>query len=109
MKDQFDMFSHRPAHAKGSDTSREAAESLVPAISGMTKSVYAFIKASEETPIRKAGATCDEVEVGLMMRHQTASSRIWALRKKGFIRDSGERRLTRSGRKAAVWVICPCN
>lgn len=47
--------------------------------------------------------TCDEIEVRLGLRHQTASCIITFLAKDGFLVDSGERRLTRSNRKATVW------
>jgi hypothetical protein len=51
------------------------------------------------------GATCDEAELALGLAHQTCSARFNQLRVElGKIRDSGERRPTRSGRKAAVYV-----
>jgi len=53
------------------------------------------------------GATCDEVEVALGLRHQTASSLINHLFKNGRIREAfgeGATRKTRSGRSAIVWV-----
>lgn len=53
------------------------------------------------------GATCDEVEQQLRMRHQTASARIRELYRAGDLRDSGKRRPTRSGRPAIVWVLAP--
>lgn len=96
--DPFDLFNRVPPHVRKSDTSTEAAESLIPCIKGLTKEVFNFIK-------DKGGATCDEVEVGLGLRHQTASSRIWDLSRKDFIIDSEVRRKTRSNRNAAVWVV----
>lgn len=53
----------------------------------------------------KEGLTCDEVEVQLDLRHQTASARIRELRSEGRIYDTGERRPTRSGRPAIVWKV----
>ena len=50
------------------------------------------------------GMTCDELELKLGMRHQTASARVSELKRIGSIFDSGQRRATRSGRKAAVWL-----
>lgn len=50
------------------------------------------------------GATCDEVEVILDLSHQTASATINGLMRVKTIRDSGNRRLTRLGRWAKVWV-----
>lgn len=49
------------------------------------------------------GATCDEVERALMLSHQTASARITEAKARAEIIASGERRTTRSGRKAAVY------
>lgn len=50
------------------------------------------------------GATCDELEQIHSMKHQTASARIRELRDAKLIYDSNERRTTRSGRKAIVYV-----
>lgn len=58
--------------------------------------IYEFIK-------HKGGATCDEVEVALELRHQTASCFIRFLTQDGLLCDSGLKRLTRSGRMAIVW------
>lgn len=52
-----------------------------------------------------SGATCDEVEERLGMRHQTCSARVCELRRMGMIRDSGRIRKTRSGRNAVVWEV----
>lgn len=52
----------------------------------------------------KHGATCDELEVLFHLRHQTASARLRELFLMNRVKDSGERRLTRSQRKAIVWV-----
>lgn len=60
--------------------------------------IYNFIK-------EKDGATCDETEVALDIRHQTASCFIRFLTQDNHLRDSGDRRLTRAGRKAIVWII----
>lgn len=51
------------------------------------------------------GSTCDELEVALLMSHQTTSARVRDLAKAGKIVDSGRRRLTRTGRKAIVWAV----
>lgn len=52
----------------------------------------------------RGGATCDEIEVALGLRHQTASARIRELVEAGKLVDSDERRPTRSGRDAVVWT-----
>lgn len=50
------------------------------------------------------GATCDEVEVRLGIRHQTASCFITVLQKQGAIEASGQTRQARSGRQVTVWT-----
>jgi hypothetical protein len=50
------------------------------------------------------GATCDEIEQALAMSHQTASARCTEAVARGLLVRSEVRRLTRSGRKAAVLV-----
>lgn len=48
--------------------------------------------------------TCDELEQELPhWTHQSVSARINELHKSGYIKDSGERRPTRTGRQAIVW------
>lgn len=82
----------------GSDTSKAAAESVRGVAERDATLILAYIK-------RVRGATCDEVEVALNLSHQTTSARCADLKNKlGLIVDSGERRRTRSGRKAAVYV-----
>ena len=49
------------------------------------------------------GKTCDEVEVDLNLRHQTASCSIRFLTQDGWLYDTGTRRKTRAGRQAIVW------
>jgi hypothetical protein len=66
----------------------------------------ADMRAAVLSEIRSAGqgATCDEVEIATGMPHQTASARVVELRRAGLIRRTGERRPTRSGRNAWVYV-----
>lgn len=45
--------------------------------------------------------TCDEVEVALGMRHQTASARIAEMKADGRLKPTGVRRATRGGKAAA--------
>lgn len=79
---------------KSSDTS---------AIAGSTVDKAALRALVWESVRQAGGATCDEVEVLLNQIHQTISPRFTELKKKGRIRDSGQRRLTRSRRPATVW------
>jgi len=96
-KDQ--PYGGRAPFVKGSDTSEAAADSIHEHLGKLQAGVYQEI-------YRRGtwGRTCDEVEDRLHMRHQTASARIKELKDKGLIFDTGERRLTRSGSPAAVYV-----
>ncbi len=51
------------------------------------------------------GATDDEVEIALEMRHQTASARRRGLVLTKWLKNGGEKRPTRSGSLAIVWVL----
>ncbi len=86
--------------AKGSVTSKEAAESMVPHAPSIRERVYMAVETQHYT----SGITCDEVEVMSGISHQTVSARIRELAKAGRIKDSGRVRPTRSGRNAVVWV-----
>lgn len=77
-------------------TSHAAAVSQIASAATIRGMVYRAIVVAR-------GMTCDEIEVGLKLRHQTASARIRDLARFGMIEDSGERRPTRSGRDAIVW------
>ena len=95
MDSTLDLFD--PLH-NGTDTSIEAAKSIVQFLTRDRSRVY-------ECVIEHGGATCDEVEAGLQMRHQTASARLHDLHSRAsLLVDSGQRRKTRSGRGATVWV-----
>lgn len=50
------------------------------------------------------GATCDEIEVALGLKHQTASARCSDLKNAKIVKENG-RRKTRSGSTAAVLVL----
>ncbi len=91
------LFAYVP-YVRGSDTSRAAADSMVPHVSAIERCVLNFVSAYHE------GATCDEIEFAMGLAHQTASARLKGLSDKGLIKDSGARRKTRSGRAARVYV-----
>jgi predicted transcriptional regulator len=66
----------------------------------------ASIRATILEHIRTTGnATCDEIEIRFGLRHQTASARVRELSLMKAIKDSGNRRDTRSGRSARVYVV----
>lgn len=84
-----------------SDTSRAAAASLsAETLSRLRHEVWRFVQRAGTK-----GATCDEIEAGTGMSHQTASARCTELLRADLIRDTGQRRHTRSGRTARVYCI----
>lgn len=57
--------------------------------------------------MHESGDTDDELEQRMGGRHQTVSSaRNWLV-EAGWVRDSGQRRKTRSNRMAVVWELTP--
>lgn len=78
------------------ETSRDAYQSVD--VSHQRGKVLAMIK-------RLGGSTCDEAQVLLSMTHQSCSPCFTWLSKDGQIYDGGQRRVTRSGRKAIVWKV----
>ena len=87
-------------YVKGSSTSKAAAESVQSSASSLRLWIRLYIERQEGR-----GATCDEIEVALGLRHQTASARIRELVQKGNLMDSGKIRVTRARRNAVVWVV----
>lgn len=86
-------------YVKGSDTSQAAAESVEDTAVSLCTLILKYIKYSAD------GMTCSDVEEQLLLRHQTASARLWDLRRRGHIVDSGKRRPSSSGRASTVWVL----
>jgi len=84
----------RAPYVRGSDTSEAAALEIAHDLPRLEQVVMSY----------SGGLTADEVEVRTSLPHQTVSARIRGLVLRGLLEDSGERCLTRSGRKAAVWV-----
>lgn len=82
------------------ETSLDALSSVAESVDKLRAIVLGVVRERGAT-----GATCDEIEVALGMRHQTASARVNELMEDGRVVDSGERRKTRSGRKATVWIV----
>lgn len=104
---QFPMFVPRGAHevparplpSVAVDTSQAAAVSMRQPAQAIRAAVLAYIRGQGEQ-----GATCDQVEVALDLRHQTCSPRILELSHDGDVIDTGRRRVTRSRRTAVVWI-----
>ena len=92
---QGDLLSWIPHN--GTDTSRDAAESMRPHVSAIEGEIRVLL-------ITLGGCTCDELEVETGLKHQTVSARLKGLADRGLIKDSGTQRKTRSGRGARVYV-----
>lgn len=82
-----------------SATSEDAARSMVKPAAADRERVFAAISFAG-----RRGMTCDELEVALGMRHQSASARINDLQRERRIIASVRRRKTRSGRYAYVYL-----
>lgn len=82
---------------EGSDTSEAAAIKYENAKTNDLLRVYRCICDAPD------GMTCDEIEISLDMRHQTASARIRDLVLDNLIFDTHLRRKTRSGHTARVY------
>jgi len=89
-------------YTKGSDTSKAAADSMESRAPTIRKEVYDFIVSRGER-----GATDDEIAASLNLRHQTASPRRRNLVLMGAVHRTEERRPTRSGHSATVWIATP--
>lgn len=96
-KDLFDVCKNKH---NGADTSAAAFQSTTTMSRALARNiVYSQIFAFP------CGVTCDAVEEATGMSHQTCSARITELVIEGKIRDTGERRKTRTGRTARVYVV----
>ena len=80
-------------------TSAKAADSLRGVAAALRRQVFELIAAAGET-----GLTDEEGQEALGMCGNTYRPRRWELEKAEMVKDSGQRRKTRSGRAAAVWV-----
>ena len=91
-------MARQPRKIDTRETSRAAYASVEPELPRLRADVLKFIRRCG-----KQGATCDEIEAGLGMSHQTVSARVNELMNTERIVDVG-RRKTRSGRTAFVWI-----
>ena len=97
-QDAFD-FDGAPFQAH-SATSREAAEQIEGDAGTLRQHVLKFLQ-----QCGKLGATDEEIQRALKMNPSTERPRRIELRKGGLVVDSGRYRLTRSKRRATVWVV----
>lgn len=87
-------------YARGSKTSRKAAESMRSYAASQRMQILQFIKSRGVY-----GATCDETEIALNLSHQTASARFSDLKKISAIRETSQERSTRTGSMASVCIF----
>lgn len=116
--DQLGMFDEEqyggaPGFVRDSETSHDAAMSMLPSAGTLRRRVYDFLHESGSVVEAHAmgevlilgGAIDEEIEEALDLKHQTASARRRELVLAGLVRDSGQRRRTSSGRRAVVWEV----
>jgi len=96
----FDDEPEFPPAQQHSPTSREAAGRIAPVTGELRRRVYDFIRERGQE-----GATDEEMQVALDMGPSTQRPRRVELVRGGFVIDSGRTRLTKSGRKAVVWIV----
>lgn len=87
---------YREAPHSGGETSREAARSIRSALPRLEAMVLSALSGC-------SGMTAHEMETATGLAGNTVRPRLVGLRERGLIEDTGERRVTPSGRKAVVW------
>jgi hypothetical protein len=86
-------------YSKNSKTSKAAAKSMVPHAPNQRQLVWEFVQKRGAY-----GATCEEAEIGLKMRHQSCSTRMQELRQLGRLKHVGLTRKTVANRQAEIHV-----
>lgn len=77
-------------------TSHEARRSIINHLTAMEAQVMGVIE-------KYGTLSVDDIECLTGMTHQSASARVCELHKRGRLRDSGQKRVTKSGRRAIAW------
>lgn len=90
-----------PPAQRHSPTSREAADAILPRADTLRRAVLDALQAAP------AGLTDEEMQDQIPMTASTQRPRRVELVEAGLVRDSGDTRPTRSGRKAVVWKAVP--
>lgn len=88
-----------PAH-RASDTSRGAADRAAPRAPSRRELLLSIIRGAGPR-----GATIDELQLATGLLTQSVCPVVDALKREGAIADSGQRRPTRTGTPAKVWVV----
>jgi len=87
-----------PGH-RNVDTSIEAADAIAPDLGRLQRLAETEIRSAGD-----AGLTADELAARLKLERWSVQPRTTELSRKGFIRDSGQRRQNVTGKRAIVWV-----
>ncbi len=100
MAEQFDLLDYPnwPGF-RARETSKAAADAVAPRAANLRERALFEIRLRRET-----GLTADEVARALGQDVLTIRPRVAELARMGVIRDGGERRENKSGKKAIVWV-----
>jgi hypothetical protein len=100
MTDGYKFYRGLPPHQRHSDTSREAAVLKLTSADTERARVYRYIR--DQGP-----ATDEEIQDAIEMPANTERPRRRELQisKPPLIEDSGERGVTRSGRRAVKWAV----
>lgn len=85
--------------SNGVATSDEAASSIAVHAQRQRDVIYRYM-----TDRSMLGSTAQEASIALDMPIQTVTPRMLEIRRDGLLKDSGERRLTTSKRRAIVWI-----
>src|SRR5512139_742320 len=93
------LFEPAAPFVRGSVTSLEAGESIVPRISVLQSAILNYLKRRGAL-----GATDEEIQNALAMNPSTERPRRIELAQKGLIVEADATRPTRSGRQATVWM-----
>jgi hypothetical protein len=92
------LYPNAPGH-RNVDTSVAAANALAPKLGRLQKMALEAIKGAGWL-----GLTADELAAALEMDRWSIQPRTSELRRKGLIRDSGQRRPNTTGKLAIVWT-----
>ncbi len=93
-----ERYPNAPGH-RGVDTSIAAAEALAPALGRLQRMALEAIRNAGPH-----GFTADELTAALKLTRWAVQPRTSELRRKGMIRDSGQRRQNATGKRAIVWT-----
>jgi hypothetical protein len=92
------MIQETLPYVKHSDTSKAAAESMREDAGTLRHKLYSWL-------YDNGPATDEEAQLGIPMSPNTQRPRRRELQQAGLVYDTGERRKTKSGRRAVVWSI----